>query len=250
MLTTNNTHENTGTAFSRLRGTVSSLISNRYQHDLHQQKIHALREQASSAGKSDHEGYLNSTQGNRYQTVEALVRHRFNRLLLYSTNRLHNTFIPNVGYLIPDQNRGRLMLNCFFHQVRLKVGGDKKRVENNGGGGGGGDGGEVSEEEEEESEEGKLYNLLREVHWIETKLRKEFSNLNDATIRMLLISKDLELLQSEKGQRSYEEWKSFARAAGATGATGATGDGGKRQDELLREYVEKQSQASRESSEL
>ena len=99
--------EASGTAFTKIEG-FPSLLKNGGAFQL-QRRLKQLRRKSRASPT----GYLNMTK-HPYQEISVLVRNKYNRLLIYLTNRLHTGFIPDKELLIPDPQEGRLTLNSFW----------------------------------------------------------------------------------------------------------------------------------------
>ena len=99
--------EASGTAFTNIPG-LPSLLGNGGQFQV-QRRLNQLRRE----NKEIKAGYLNVTR-NPFQKLSVLARNKYNRLLLYPTNRLHTGFIPDEELLIPDPVEGRLTMNSFW----------------------------------------------------------------------------------------------------------------------------------------
>ena len=71
-------------------------------------QIHALEN-----GEAADSGWLNTTE-NRFTSVIALARNKFNRAVFYPQSRLHTAFIGNESFLNSDPSKGRLTMNTFW----------------------------------------------------------------------------------------------------------------------------------------
>ena len=72
-----------------------------------------LQQEALDRGEAVDSGWLNASS-NRYSDVLAMARNKFNRFVMYPSNRLHTAYIPDRDQLNSDPKQGRLTVNTFW----------------------------------------------------------------------------------------------------------------------------------------
>jgi hypothetical protein len=81
-----------------------------------------IQQNAIRSGESRDSGWLNTSK-NRFSEVMVMVRNKYNRFIMYPSNRLHTAFIPGKKYLNDDPHKGRLTLNTFWDVYKSTEGG-------------------------------------------------------------------------------------------------------------------------------
>ena len=105
--------ESCGTTFNIYPGRGLSILHNDQQIRSVGMDQHLKQDAALEMGLPENSGWLN-TSSNRFSNILVLARNKYNRFIMYPSNRLHTAFIPGEEFLSTDPKVGRLTINTFW----------------------------------------------------------------------------------------------------------------------------------------
>ena len=110
-LTNDSLYEKSGTSFCKCKGV--SILHNQELADSRGHDGVLIQSLAVEQNEPIDSGWLNASS-NRFSDMIVLAPNKYNRFILYPSNRYHTAFIPDESMLNSDPHKGRLTLNSFW----------------------------------------------------------------------------------------------------------------------------------------
>ena len=111
-LTSDSKYEASGTTFNKVAGNISIVHNGEVSQSV---GVTRTLKQADAVenDESAEEGWMNTTR-NRFSEIIVLAYNKYNRMIMYPSNRYHTAFIPNPTLLSANPRKGRLTMNTFW----------------------------------------------------------------------------------------------------------------------------------------
>ena len=116
-LTSDSKYEVSGTTFNKVAGDIAIVHNEDFSQGVNLQDS-LIQTNALLNEESAEEGWLNQTR-NRFSEIIVLAFNKFNRMIIYPSNRYHTAFIPNSSLLNDDPRKGRLTMNTFWETYEM-----------------------------------------------------------------------------------------------------------------------------------